>query len=124
MNSSQLSRSRSDVDSCMPRPITCLPFSLSLDTSGEKSESPETTTNVLICSFEYARSMASTHRRMSAEFLPVWLRRGNCDKLDGRLVQRGRVRPKAAPVGVRFLGHDLAFFHEALQHALDVEAIP
>src|SRR2546425_370488 len=41
MNSSQLSRSSSDVESTIPRPMTCLPFSLSLETSGEKSESPE-----------------------------------------------------------------------------------
>ena len=46
MNSSQLSRSRSEVGLFIPRPMTCLPFSLSLETSGEKSESPETMTKV------------------------------------------------------------------------------
>ena len=71
MNSSQLSRSRSEVEPFIPRPITCLPFSLSLETSGEKSESPETITKVSTWSLLQARSMASTTRRMSAEFLPV-----------------------------------------------------
>ena len=36
----------------MPRPMTCLPSSLSLDTSGEKSLSPETMTKVSMCSLE------------------------------------------------------------------------
>ena len=76
MNSSQLSASRFEVDSFIPMPMTCLPFSLSLETSGEKSESPDTITKVSMCSLDQARSMASTTRRMSAEFLPVMLRRG------------------------------------------------
>ena len=60
----------------MPRPMTCLPFSLSFETSGEKSESPETITKVSTWGLLQARSMASTTRRMSAEFLPVWDRLG------------------------------------------------
>ena len=50
--SPQLSRSKSEVESCIPRPMTCLPSSLSFDTSGEKSLSPETMTNVSMCSLE------------------------------------------------------------------------
>ena len=34
-----------------PTPMTALAFSRSLLTSGEKSESPEMTTNVSMCSF-------------------------------------------------------------------------
>ena len=76
MNSSQALASSDEVDAFMPSPITCLPFSLSLATSGEKSLSPETTTKVSMCSLLQLRSMASTTRRMSAEFLPVLSRRG------------------------------------------------
>ena len=47
MNSSQLAISRSDVELATPTPITSLLFSRSLDTSGEKSESPEMITKVL-----------------------------------------------------------------------------
>ena len=36
----------------MPTPMTRLLFSRSLDTSGEKSESPEQMTKVSMCSFE------------------------------------------------------------------------
>ena len=46
MNSSQLSISRSEVEFLTPTPMTYLSFSLSLETSGEKSESPETITKV------------------------------------------------------------------------------
>src|SRR5947208_3741940 len=76
MNSSQALASSGDVDFFIPRPITCLPFSLSFATSGEKSLSPETITNVSMCSLLQLRSMASTTSRMSAEFLPVDSRRG------------------------------------------------
>ncbi len=51
MNSSQLAVSRSDVERWTPTPITCFAFSRSLDTSGEKSESPLMMTNVLTCDF-------------------------------------------------------------------------
>ena len=47
MNSSQLAVSRSEVDCLTPTPITYLAFSRSLETSGEKSESPEMMTKVL-----------------------------------------------------------------------------
>ena len=70
MNSSQLSISRSEVEFFTPSPITYLLFSLSLETSGEKSESPEAITKQLMCSFWNDMSMASTTMRMSAEFLP------------------------------------------------------
>ena len=55
----------------MPTPMTVLPNSLSLATSGEKSESPERIAKVSMCSLVRAISIASTERRMSAEFLPV-----------------------------------------------------
>ena len=51
--------------------ITPLSFSLSLETSGEKSESPERITKVVMWPLEATRSIASTTMRMSAEFLPV-----------------------------------------------------
>ena len=41
MNSSQLAISRSEVELFTPQPMTRLSFSLSLETSGEKSLSPE-----------------------------------------------------------------------------------
>ncbi len=43
-----------------PSPITYLLFSLSFDTSGEKSESPEQTTKQSMCSFWKDMSIAST----------------------------------------------------------------
>ncbi len=46
MNSSQLATSRSEVDCLMPTPITFLAFSRSLETRGEKSESPLRITKV------------------------------------------------------------------------------
>ena len=49
MNSSQFATSRSEVDCLTPTPITCLAFSRSFDTSGEKSESPLMMTKVLTC---------------------------------------------------------------------------
>ena len=70
MNSSQFSIRRSEVEFFTPRPMTYLLFSFSLETRGEKSESPEATTKQLMCSFWNDMSMASTTSRMSAEFLP------------------------------------------------------
>ena len=51
MNSSQFAISRSEVELFTPTPITILLFSRSLLTSGEKSESPLTTTKVSTCDF-------------------------------------------------------------------------
>jgi hypothetical protein len=47
-----------------------------LETSGEKSESPETITKVSTCALPWHSSMASTTRRMSALFLPDTLGEG------------------------------------------------
>ena len=49
MNSSQLLISRSELEFFTPTPITVFAFSRSLDTSGEKSESPLTITKVSTC---------------------------------------------------------------------------
>src|SRR5438067_2350671 len=76
MNSSQLSINRSLDEFFTPTPMTYLSFSLSLETSGEKSESPEAITKRSMCSFEYDMSMASTAMRMSAEFFPEYDRPG------------------------------------------------
>ena len=46
MNSSQLAVSRSEVEPLTPTPMTVLLFSRSLETSGEKSESPLMITKV------------------------------------------------------------------------------
>ena len=51
MNSSQLAMSRSEVEFLTPTPITTLLFSRSLETSGEKSESPLMMTKVSTCAF-------------------------------------------------------------------------
>ncbi len=51
MNSSQFAIRRSDVEFFTPTPITTLSFSRSLETSGEKSESPLMMTNVSTCDF-------------------------------------------------------------------------
>ena len=67
--------------------------------------------------------MASTHRRMSAEFLPVWLALGDLDQLDGRLVERRRVAGEAAPVGVGLLGDDLALLDQPLEDPVDLEPV-
>src|ERR1700738_5340295 len=76
MNSSQLSISRSLDEFFTPTPMTYLSFSLSFDTSGEKSESPDAITNRSMCSLEYDMSIASTAMRMSAEFFPEYDRPG------------------------------------------------
>ena len=49
MNSSHAATRRSEVDFFTPTPITVLLFSRSLLTSGEKSESPLTTTKASTC---------------------------------------------------------------------------
>ena len=121
MNSSQFSMSRSEVEFFTPRPITYLLFSLSLETSGEKSESPEATTKQLMCSFWNDMSMASTTRRMSAEFLPPIGLLGHLDQLDGRLVEAALVVRVPAPVGVGLLDQELALVEQPLQDEVDVE---
>ena len=55
MNSSQFAISRSDVEFFTPTPMTFLSFSRSLDTSGEKSESPLMMTNVSTCDLRVAQ---------------------------------------------------------------------
>ena len=52
----------------MPTPITYLPYSLSLSTSEEKSESPESRMNVPISGRVKTSSSASIARRMSVAF--------------------------------------------------------
>ena len=52
MNSSQFETRRSEVELFIPSPMTCLPFSLSLETRGEKSLSPEAMTKIPMCSLE------------------------------------------------------------------------
>ena len=71
MNSSQTSARSELVDSFIPTPMTVLPNSLSFETSGEKSESPERIAKVSMWSLVRHISTASTARRISAEFLPV-----------------------------------------------------
>ena len=61
---------------------------------------------------------------MSAEFLPVCDALGNFDQLDGRLVQRVRVRPNRLQSAYAFLTTILPFLDQALQHPADVKAIP
>ena len=51
MNSSQLAISRSDVEFLTPQPITRLSFSLSFETSGEKSLSPDRSAKASMCVF-------------------------------------------------------------------------
>ena len=60
--------SRSLDDSRMPTPITYLPYSLSLMTMLEKSESPLSSTNVPISGRVNTSSSASIARRMSVAF--------------------------------------------------------
>ena len=69
MNSSQAGGSIADVEPFSPTPITFLLSSRSRFTSGVKSESPDTMTNVEMKSRVKASSMASTAIRMSAAFL-------------------------------------------------------
>ena len=52
MNSSQLAISRSEVELFTPQPITRRLFSLSFETSGEKSLSPEISAKMSICCLE------------------------------------------------------------------------
>ena len=93
MNSSQLSIRSSEVEPFTPKPRTCLLFSFSFETSGEKSESPEPITKVVMWALFEARSIASTTIRMSAEFLPVMRCCGmsmssNADSWNARLYSR------------------------------------
>ena len=60
--------SRSLDDSRMPTPMTYLPYSLSLMTMLEKSESPESSTKVPISGRVKTSSIASIARRMSVAF--------------------------------------------------------
>src|SRR3970040_258567 len=76
MNSSQFATRSSDAELFTPMPMTNLCVSRSVETRGEKSLSPEAITKVSMCSFEYERSMAQTTMRISAEFLPLYDRRG------------------------------------------------
>ena len=52
MNSSQLASSSPEVDFLTPQPMTRLSFSLSLETSGEKSLSPVSSAKASMCDFE------------------------------------------------------------------------
>ena len=123
MNSSQLSRSRSEVESFMPRPMTCLPFSLSLETSGEKSLSPETITKVSMWSLESGQVHGVDAQADVGRVLAGLAPPGDLDQLDGRLVQRRGVVPEAAPVGVRLLDDDLALLDQPFEDLLDVEPV-
>ncbi len=49
MNSSQAAINRLDVELFTPQPITRLLFSLSLETSGEKSLSPDSRAKMSMC---------------------------------------------------------------------------
>ena len=121
MNSSQFSISRSEVEFFTPSPITYLLFSLSLETSGEKSESPEQTTKQSMCSFWKDMSIASTTRRMSARVLAANGLLGDLDQLDGRFVEGALVIGVAAPIRVGLLRQELALVQQALEHEVDVE---
>ena len=50
---------------------------------------------------------------------PFW----NLDQLDSRLVERSGVEAEPAPIGVSPFGDDFAFFHQALQYPINLEAI-
>ena len=52
MNSSQLEMRRLEVELFTPQPMTRFSFSLSFDTSGEKSLSPESRAKKSMCCFE------------------------------------------------------------------------
>ena len=123
MNSSQLAMSRFEVEFFTPRPMTFLSFSFSFETSGEKSESPEQITKVVMWSLEATRSMASTTMRMSAEFLPDVVPLGNVDQLDRGLVELPLVLRVPRPVGVGLLEDDLALLDQPLQNEVDVELL-
>ncbi len=58
----------SEVDSWMPTPITYLPYSFSLSTRLEKSESPVSRMNVPISGRVNTSSTASMAMRMSVAF--------------------------------------------------------
>ena len=70
--------------------------------------------------FEKDMSIASTTRRMSAEFLRRGIL-GDLDQLDGGLVEAALRLGVAAPVGVGPLDQQLAFVEQALQDELDVK---
>ena len=58
----------SDVDSCSPTPITYFPYSFSLSTRLEKSESPERRMKVSISGRVNTSSRASIASRISVAF--------------------------------------------------------
>src|SRR5262249_14838044 len=122
MNSSQFAIRRSELEFLTPTPITTLSFSRSLETSGEKSESPLMMTKVSTCALVYQRSSAWTTMRMSAEFLPDW-RTCGISISSKALVHGGLECLVALPVAVRLLHHDAALEQEPLEHLADVEPL-
>src|SRR5205809_4793517 len=79
---------RSLEDSRMPTPITYLPYSLSLSTSDEKSESPESRMNVPISGRVKTSSRASTARRMSVAFFLFDIRLARSEEHTSELQSR------------------------------------
>jgi hypothetical protein len=89
MNSSQLAISRSEVDCFTPTPITCLAFSRSLDTSGEKSESPLMMTKVLTCALGVAQVQRIDHQADVGRVLAGLAHMRDLDQLEVGLVHGG-----------------------------------
>ena len=97
MNSSQLSISRFEVEFLTPTPMTYLSFSLSFETSGEKSLSPESDDEGVDVLLRVGRG--PSRRRPSdvgADSCPSSALR-DVDQLDGRLVELALVVGVARP---------------------------
>ena len=79
----------------MPRPMTCLPFSLSLETSGEKSLSPETIDEGVDVVLGVGQVHGIDAQADVGGVLAGLARAGDLDQLDGRLVQRRGVAARS-----------------------------
>ena len=95
--------------------MTYLPYSLSLMTSVEKSQSPESRMKVPISGRVKTSSIASMARRMSVAFFLLRAVGRREDQVDRRLGERDDVLRVAAPVGVGALDRDLALDDVAVE---------
>src|SRR6476646_4202434 len=97
MNSSQFVIRSSEVEFFTPTPMTLLSFSLSFETSGEKSESPEQITKVVMCVDDHADV---------GGVLPRVVALRDVDELDRRFVELALVFRVPGPVRIRLLVDD------------------
>ena len=123
MNSSQLAMNRFEVELFTPQPTTRLSFSLSLETSGEKSLSPEIRAKMSMWCLGVAEVQGVDHHVDVGAVLAAGLALGDIDQLDPMGVELADGVAVVAPVAIRPLEDDPAFLQEPLQHQRDLERL-